>query len=49
MTVVAAFDVPPLESKSGEVASTSDELERITLHTGNAILRGLMQVQWELF
>ncbi len=47
MTQLAAFDLPAADPTSLHPATTLDKLETTTNLTGNAILRRVLQAQWE--
>lgn len=47
MTELAAFDLPAPDLSTFQPATALDELEAITHETGNAILRRVLQAQWE--
>ncbi len=47
MTELAAFDLPAPEPATLQPDTTLDNLETITHETGNAILRRVLQAQWE--
>jgi len=48
MTELAAFDLPTPDVATLEPTTTLDDLETVTQQTGNAILRQVLQAQWEL-
>jgi hypothetical protein len=47
MTQLAAFDLPQADATALQPATTLDDLEFTTQITGNAILRRLLQAQWD--
>jgi len=47
MTELAAFDLPEADSTILQPDSALDDLETTTYETGNAILRRVLQAQWE--
>ena len=47
MTELAAFDLPPTDVTRLQPETALDELEATTHQTGNAILRRLLQAQWQ--
>jgi hypothetical protein len=48
MTQLAAFDLPEADITALKPETALDELETTTYETGNAILRHLLQAQWEM-
>ena len=48
LTELAAFDLPTPDVAALESTTTLDDLESVTQQTGNAILRRVLQAQWEL-
>ncbi len=48
MTELAAFDLPTPDVATLDPTTTLDDLETVTQQTGNAILRRVLQAQWEL-
>ncbi len=48
MTELAAFDLPATDVSALQQATALDELETTTHQTGNAILRRMLQAQWDL-
>jgi hypothetical protein len=48
MTELAAFDLPAVDATTLQPETTLDDLETITHTTGTAILRRVLQAQWEL-
>jgi hypothetical protein len=48
MTELAAFDLPTPDVATLDPTTTLDDLETVTQQTGNAILRQVLQAQWEL-
>jgi hypothetical protein len=48
MTELAAFDLPAPDPTTLRPITALDELESITRETGNAILRRVLQAQWEM-
>jgi hypothetical protein len=48
MTELAAFDLPAPDPTTLRPITALDELEIITRETGNAILRRVLQAQWEM-
>ncbi len=47
MTELAAFDLPATDLTGLQPETALDELETTTQETGNAIMRRVMQAQWE--
>ncbi len=47
MTELAAFDVPTTDVTALRPETALDDLETTTQETGNAILRRVLQAQWE--
>ena len=47
MTELAAFDLPAPDPTTLQPTTALDELESTTNETGNAILRRVLQAQWE--
>ena len=47
MTELASFDLPTSDIAALQPETTLDELETTTHEIGNAILRRLLQAQWE--
>ena len=47
MTQLAAFDLPAPDPTALHPATALDKLETTTQQTGNAILRRVLQAQWE--
>jgi hypothetical protein len=47
MTELAAFDLPTTDVAALRPETALDELETTTHQTGNAILRRVLQAQWE--
>ncbi len=47
MTELAAFDLPAPDPAALQPNTTLDDLEVTTHQTGNAILRRVLQAQWE--
>jgi hypothetical protein len=47
MTELAAFDLPIPDVTALESTTTLDDLETVTQQTGNAILRQVLQAQWD--
>ncbi len=47
MTELAAFDLPAPDPATLQPDTTLDNLETVTHETGNAILRRVLQAQWE--
>ncbi len=47
MTELAAFDLPATDVTTLQPETALDDLETITYTTGNAILRRILQTQWE--
>ena len=47
MTELAAFDLPPADAAALNPETALDDLETTTHETGNAILRRVLQAQWE--
>jgi hypothetical protein len=47
MTELAAFDLPTPDPAALQPATALDDLETTTHETGNAILRRILQAQWE--
>ncbi len=47
MTELAAFDLPAPDPAALPPTTTLDDLEVTTHQTGNAILRRVLQAQWE--
>ncbi len=47
MMELAAFDLPPTDVTALQPETALDTLETMTHETGNAILRRLLQAQWE--
>ncbi len=47
MTELASFDLPATDVAALQPATALDDLETTTHDTGNAILRRLLQAQWE--
>ncbi len=47
MTELAAFDLPTTDVAALRPETTLDDLETTTQETGNAILRRVLQAQWE--
>jgi hypothetical protein len=48
MTELAAFDLPTTDTSTLQPETALDQLETTTHHTGNAILRRLLQAQSDL-
>ena len=48
MTELAAFDPPPADVAALQPQTALDELETTTQETGTAILRRVLQAQWDL-
>ena len=48
MTKLATFDLPASNVTALQPETALDELETITQETGNAILRCVLQTQWDL-
>jgi hypothetical protein len=48
MTELAAFDLPQADVTVLQPETTLDDLETITHTTGNAMLRRLLQAQWDI-
>jgi hypothetical protein len=48
LTELAAFDLPAADVTVLQPATALDDLETTTHTTGNAILRRVLQAQWEL-
>ncbi len=48
MTELAAFDLPAADVTTLQPETALDELESTTQETGNAILRRMLQAQWDL-
>jgi len=48
MTELAAFDPPPADVAALQPQTALDELETTTKETGTAILRRVLQAQWDL-
>jgi hypothetical protein len=48
MTELAAFDLPATDVSALQPETALDELETTTQETGNAILRRMLQAQWDL-
>ncbi len=47
MTEIAAFDLPASDPTTLEPTTALDDLETTTHEIGNAILRRVLQAQWE--
>ena len=47
MRELAAFDLPSAEVGALQPETALDNLEQTTLETGNAVLRRVLQAQWE--
>jgi hypothetical protein len=47
MTELAAFDLPETDVANLQPETALDDLETLTATTGNAILRRLLQAQWD--
>jgi hypothetical protein len=47
MTELAAFDLPAANATMLQAETALDDLETITHRTGTAILRRILQAQWE--
>ena len=47
MRKLAAFDLPSAEVRALQPDTALDDLEQTTLETGNAVLRRVLQAQWE--
>ncbi len=47
MTELAAFDLPTTDASALRPETALDDLETTTQETGNAILRRVLQAQWE--
>src|SRR5438067_799041 len=47
LTELAAFDLPSKDPTTLQSDTALDELEAVTHQTGNAILRRVLQAQWE--
>ena len=47
MTELAAFDLPAPDPTTLQPDTALDNLETVTHETGNAILRRVLQAQWE--
>ncbi len=47
MTELAAFDLPAPDPQSLQPDTALDDLETTTHETGNAILRRVLQAQWQ--
>ncbi len=47
-TELAAFDLPAADIAALQPETALDELETITQETGNAILRRVLQAQWDV-
>ncbi len=47
MTELAAFDLPTTDIAALQAETALDDLETTTHETGNAILRRVLQAQWE--
>ena len=47
MTELAAFDLPSADAAALQPETALDDLETTTYETGNAILRRVLQAQWE--
>jgi hypothetical protein len=48
MTELAAFDFPAADVSTLQPETALDELETSTQETGNAILRRVLQAQWDI-
>jgi len=48
MTELAAFDLPTADVTTLQPETALDELETTTQQTGNAILRRVLQAQWDI-
>ncbi len=48
MTELAAFDLPASDVTALQPDTALDELETTTQETGNAILRRVLQAQWDI-
>jgi len=48
MTKLAAFDLPAADVAALQAETALDDLETTTYTTGNAILRRVLQAQWEM-
>ncbi len=48
MTELAAFDLPASDVTALQPDTALDELEMTTQETGNAILRRVLQAQWDI-
>ncbi len=48
MTELAAFDLPTADVTALQPETALDELETTTQETGNAILRRVLQAQWDI-
>ncbi len=48
MTELASFDLPATDVATLQPETALDTLERTTHETGNAILRRVLQAQWEM-
>ena len=48
MTELAAFDLPATDVAALQPETALDELETTTAETGNAILQGVLQAQWDI-
>jgi hypothetical protein len=48
LTQLATFDLPTPDVATLDPTTTLDDLETVTQQTGNAILRRVLQAQWEL-
>jgi hypothetical protein len=47
LSEVAHFDLPEVDVQALDPTTALDDLEAQTQQTGHAILRGLLQAQWE--
>ncbi len=47
MRELAAFDLPPAELAALQPETALDDLEQTTFDTGTAVLRRVLQAQWE--
>src|SRR3712207_1774359 len=48
MTELAAFDLPAPDIATLQPITALDDLETVTYQTGHAILRRLLQAQWDI-